>query len=104
MANENRLIAALNAERPACPESQYDIGYNNGLTTAIAIAMKMDPTDVVRCKDCKHYHKETAYCDLHSYFVDSDMLCCSPAESPNWTMFDEMDYCSRGERRTDDDE
>lgn len=57
---------------------------------------------VVFCMECKHYHEGTAYCDLNSYFVDSDGLCCSPAESPNWTMFDQLDYCSRGERREDD--
>lgn len=34
------LIKALDAERPAHPETAYDIGYNNGLTMAIAIAMK----------------------------------------------------------------
>ena len=35
-----KLIQALDAERPALPETQYDIGYNNGLTMAMAIARK----------------------------------------------------------------
>lgn len=38
------LIKALDAERPARPETAYDIGYNNGLTMAIAIAMKPEHT------------------------------------------------------------
>ena len=37
-----RLIRAIDAERPVHPESHYDIGYNNGLTMAKAIIMKMD--------------------------------------------------------------
>lgn len=35
-----KLMQALDAERPARPESQYDIGYNNGLTMAMAIVRK----------------------------------------------------------------
>lgn len=58
-----------------------------------------DVVEVVRCADCKHYHLGTAYCNKHSYFVDSDGVSCSPAESPNWTMWDADDYCSDGERR-----
>lgn len=34
---KEKLMQALDAERPVCPETQYDIGYNNGLTMAMAI-------------------------------------------------------------------
>jgi hypothetical protein len=34
------LIKAIDAERPARPETDYDIGYNNGLRMAIVIAYK----------------------------------------------------------------
>ena len=37
-----KLIDALDVERPAHPETQYDIGYNNGLTMAIGIATNID--------------------------------------------------------------
>lgn len=53
---------------------------------------------IVRCGECKHWHRETGYCELHSYFHDSDGLCCSPAESQEWTMWDENDFCSDGEK------
>lgn len=35
------LMQALDAERPVCPETQYAIGYNNGLTMAMAIVRKL---------------------------------------------------------------
>lgn len=58
--------------------------------------------EIVRCKDCKHWHESTGWCNKHSYFVDDEGTSCSPAESPNWTMFDADDFCSRGERRDSD--
>ena len=54
---------------------------------------------VVRCKDCKHYHKDTGWCDEHSHFVNLDGEACHPWESAEWKMFDEDDFCSNGERR-----
>lgn len=53
------------------------------------------------CGECTHWHEETAYCELNSYFVDHDGLCCSPAESPNWTMWNANEFCSRFERRNE---
>lgn len=54
------------------------------------------------CGECKHWEEQIAYCELNSYFVDHEGLCCSPAESPNWTMWDKEEFCSRFERRADD--
>ena len=45
--------------------------------------------EIVRCKDCKHHHyvrKDIPYCDINDYGY-------------GWK---DDDYCSRGERRTDD--
>lgn len=55
------------------------------------------------CGECKHWEEQIAYCELNSYFVDHEGLCCSPAESPNWTMWEKTEYCSRFERREDDE-
>lgn len=79
------------------------LGYEDDVVTVddIDSIPAPDVVEVVRCKDCKHYHLGTAYCDKHSYFVDSDGVSCSPTESPNWTMWDADDYCSDGERRDD---
>ena len=60
--------------------------------------------EVVRCGECKNYHKSEGFCDLHSHFIDDNNVCCSPAESPNWTMFDEDDFCSYGGRRESDEQ
>lgn len=46
-------------------------------------------TDLIRCKDCKHHHKDRdgcVYCDRIDYGY-------------GWR---DDDYCSRAERRTDD--
>ena len=35
-----KMLQEIDAERPAYPETHYDIGYNNGLTMALAIVRK----------------------------------------------------------------
>ena len=57
--------------------------------------------EIVRCKDCKHWHKYTGWCYHHSHFVTSDGEACHPWESADWKMLDENDFCSYGERRAD---
>ena len=47
MANEKRLIDAIEEEMPYCPDTDYEIGYQNGLTMAKAIALKLDAVEVV---------------------------------------------------------
>lgn len=58
-----------------------------------------DVVVVVRCKNCKHWHEGTQWCNEHSYFVDSDGEPCHPSESPNWKMFEPDYYCGSGERK-----
>ena len=63
-------------------------------------AEKMDDfVRVVRCKDCKHWHKETSWCTKHSRFIDEYGMACHPWESSNWVAFNEDDFCSYGERK-----
>ena len=76
----------------------YCAGWN-GLIGLIEKAPTIDAVPVVRCRECKHWHEETGFCEKNSYFVDGDGVCCSPADSPNWTMFDPDDFCSYGERK-----
>ena len=44
--------------------------------------------EIIRCKDCKHYHSDTLSCDFtpHGKYY----------ERPNWY---EDDFCSYGEKR-----
>lgn len=55
--------------------------------------------EVVRCKECKHWHEETGWCDKHSHFVDRLGDFCYPEESGDWKMFDADYFCKDGERR-----
>ncbi len=74
-------------------------GAVSGCMRHIDNAPTVDAVPVVRGRDCKNWHEETGFCEKHSYFVDGDGVCCSPADSPNWTMFDPDDFCSYGERK-----
>lgn len=62
-------------------------------------APTIDAVPVVRCRECKHYHADTGWCNQLSYFQNSDGEPCSPAESMEWKMFMEDDFCSYGQRK-----
>ena len=68
---------------------------------SISNAPTVDAVEVVRCKDCKHWHEETGWCTEHSHFIGRDGMACHPSQSSEWKMFDAEDFCSYGERRTD---
>ena len=77
--DKEELIRALQYDR-----DQYHKGYADGRRDAMA--------GLVRCKDCKHWHEETGFCDENSHFNAYGM---------DWNMFADDDFCSRGERRSD---
>lgn len=58
-----------------------------------------DTIEIVRCKDCLHWHKETGWCDIHSHFIDTDGEACHPWESHEWEMFGEKYFCKDGKRK-----
>ena len=60
--------------------------------TTIMQATTVDAVPVIRCKDCKYWNNEhdIHWCNNHSHFRGEE-----------WTMFDEDDYCSYGERKED---
>ena len=47
---------------------------------------------IVRCKDCKHWHKDTVFCGYMSYGEASERV--------NWYA---DDFCSYGEQKDGDD-
>ena len=65
--------------------SESDIGY------MIRKRPTVDAVEVVRCKDCKHWHKDTVFCDYMSYREASERV--------NWYA---DDFCSYGERKDGD--
>ena len=71
-------------------------------TKLVKEAPAVDAVEVVRCKNCKHYHEKEGWCDKHSHFIGSEGEACHPWESSDWKMFDPTDFCSYGERRADD--
>lgn len=54
-------------------------------------APTVDAGPVVRCRDCKHWHKDTVFCGYMSYGEASERV--------NWYA---DDFCSYGERKEDD--
>ena len=51
-------------------------------------APTVDAVPVVRCRDCKHWHKDTVFCGYMSYGEASERV--------NWYA---DDFCSCGERK-----
>ena len=99
-SNEKRLIDADAMWRKFESEPWYDNADRDEIALPLVDdAPTVDAVEVVRCRECKSWHEETGFCEKHSYFVDGDGVCCSPADSPNWTMFDSDDFCSYGKRK-----
>lgn len=84
MANEKRLIDANALIEEANAEGAY--GYVDAFQ--IANAPTVDAVEVVRCRDCKHWHKETLFCDYMPYGEAQERV--------NWYA---DDFCSYGERK-----
>ena len=58
------------------------------LASDIKNAPTVDAVPVVRCKDCKHWHKDTVFCGYMPYGEASERV--------NWYA---DDFCSYGERK-----
>ena len=95
-SNEKRLIDAnaflkdiltAGIGKTIIEYSESDIGY------MIRKRPTVDAVPVVRCRDCKHWHKETLFCDYTTYGEAQERV--------NWYA---DDFCSYGERKDGDDE
>jgi hypothetical protein len=99
MQFENRMVSAewLKAKcYEICDEYNTEHLYIDRIIDEIDNAPDVE---VVRCKDCKHWHEETGWCYHHSHFVDTNGGFCHPWESTDWKMLNADDFCSYGERR-----
>lgn len=74
-------------------------GFKQVFRKLVAGEPTVDAVPVVRCKDCKFWHEELAWCDNHSHFVDSKGNPCGPEDSSDWNMFDEDYFCADGDLR-----
>ena len=94
MANEKRLIDANALKREfstIADRSNLDYIFIDVISDAIEDAPTVDAVEVVRCKDCKHYHWEQEPC--HGKII----RYCDVLSREVWKEF----FCSYGERRTD---
>ena len=68
----------------------------NGILSAVNYishnVTRVDAVEVVRCKDCIHWDSETGWCNQNSAFDEHDL---------DWNIYNDYDFCSYGERRTD---
>ena len=103
MIDEKKLIKDILQHKDVLKDANYV--YKNGYETRqkeiIDIIERQPPVEavpVVRCKECKHWHKDIGWCDKHSHFINSDGSFYHPWESNDWKMFNENDFCSDGER------
>ena len=78
---------------------ERDIALEQLADYGISLGERADVVKVVRCKDCKHWHEETGWCDVHSHFVDRLGDFCYPEESGDWKEFDGDYFCNDGERK-----
>lgn len=67
------------------------------LVSDIMNASPVDAVEVVRCKDCKHWHKDTVFCDYMPYGEASERVnwyaddFCSYGELKQWITGNEME-------------
>ena len=100
--NDVRLIDADALGIGRCSKDLLPAAYCagwNGVINLIEDAPTIDAVPVVRCRECKHYHARTGWCNVHSSFVDSHGAACHPWESSDWKMFEPDGFCSYGERK-----
>lgn len=100
LIEREKLIDHLNA---CLAESGGETPITDAVLVAIRCAVEqmpeVDAVPVVRCRECKNYDAEIAWCKIHSCFSNGDF--CYPWASDEWKMFDGAYYCADGERRAD---
>ena len=90
--NADKIISHLNDEIEACGDPDVysqPVGYGTRLgleysKSLVETAETADVVKVVRCKDCKYFSEEIQHCNILGF--------CEPNE-----------YCSRGERREENE-
>ena len=75
--------------RLATKQGAIDYGmFTLGIQQAVDEQPTVDAGPVVRCRDCKHWHKNTVFCGYMSYGEASERV--------NWYA---NDFCSYGEQK-----
>lgn len=92
MANEKRLIDCEQAKRATYEEIFWTESEQAVVRNFLAKLPKVDAVEVVRCYFCKHYNRIMGTC-----MVDRKLGQTTPQ-----IRVKQDDFCSYGERRTDD--
>ena len=90
LIDADKLMGIYRKWMPQLSSKEYD-GDRRGVGTCIIVLedmLNMNSIEVVRCKDCKHWHKDTVFCDYMPYGEASERV--------NWYA---DDFCSYGERK-----
>lgn len=95
MTGKETLLNVLESAESAIYWNSSDKGFIEKVADHL---IANDVVPVVRCKDCKHWHEETEWCNKHSHFVIDEEFCY-PHENSEWKMFDADYFCKDGERK-----
>ena len=90
LIDADKLMEIYRKLMPQLSSKEYD-GDRRGIGTCIIVLedmLDMNSIEVVRCKDCKHWHKDAVFCDYMPYGEASERV--------NWYA---DDFCSYGERK-----
>ena len=95
----NKRLIDANLLKAEFTGNFHEMWHYTGIRAMIDVQPQVDAVEVVRCKDCKHWHEETGWCTKHSHFIGFDGMACHPSQSSEWKMLNAYDFCSYGERR-----
>ena len=91
LISRSALIAEFEriyAEHYKCTCYQFVHDIFKAMFRRLKNAPTVDAVELVRCKDCVYYRRDSLYCENQGAIIDP----------PNW--YDD-DFCSYGERRED---
>ena len=88
LIDADRAMGIIHNQGSAHPDAYHLTNY---ATLMLREAPTVDAVPVVRCRDCKHWHKDTVFCGYMSYDEASERV--------NWYA---DDFCSYGERKDGD--
>ena len=94
LIDADKLLGIYRKWMSQISSKEYD-GDRRGVGTCIIVLedmLNMNSIEVVRCKDCKHWRKDTVFCGYMPYGEASERV--------NWYA---DDFCSYGERKDSDD-
>ena len=99
---DRQAVRLIESDANAYPEEWND-DYEKGFTDALnkVIALPSAQPEIIRCKDCNHYQ----FADNRVFADNREFIFGTPVKVCAWfgfEDFDDDDFCSRAERRTDD--